>query len=455
MLTHTILIVDDEAVQRDALAGFLKKKGFKVKTASSGLAGLEIVASHPVDLILTDFKMPGMDGLELLGQAKEINPETDVIVMTAFGSIESATQAMKNGAIDYLTKPIDLDQLEVTVAKALEHKQLVSENRALREQLAERFSFSGIISASGPMEYALNIAARAAASKATILICGESGTGKELVARAIHLASPRKDKPLVAVNVAALSENLLESELFGHEKGAFTGAERIHKGRFELADGGTLFIDEVGEIPFPTQVKLLRVLQEKVFERVGGTEQIKVDVRVVVATNRKLEDMVEAGSFRNDLFYRLNVVHVQLPPLRNRKADIPLLVDHFLKKYTKENQKQVDGISKEAMDLLMKYEYPGNVRELENIIEQAVVLSRSNIITISDMPANVRALATGKKVIKVPETGSFRERVEVFEQQLIQDALESANGVQTRAADLLGMSERHLRYKLQKYGLKN
>jgi len=455
MITHTILIVEDEAAQRDALSGFLKKKGFDVKAASSGMEALEIIQAHAVDLILTDLKMPGMDGLELLTQVREINPDTGVIVMTAFGSIEGATQAMKNGALDYLTKPIDLDQLEVTVAKALEHKQLVSENRALRAQLAERFRFDGIISASSTMEEALNIAGRAAASKATVLICGESGTGKELVARAIHLSSPRKDKPFVAVNVAALAENLLESELFGHEKGAFTGADRQRKGRFELADGGTLFIDEIGEIPPTTQVKLLRVLQERVFERVGGTEQIQIDVRVITATNTHLEDMVKDGTFRKDLFYRLNVVRVQIPPLRKRKTDIPILIDHFLKKYSEENQKQLVSISKEAMDLLMKYDYPGNVRELENIIEQAVVLCRSDIITINDLPASIRGLSSDKSMIEVPVTGSFQERVEAFEQRLILDALESANGVQTRAANLLGMSERHLRYKLKKYGLKD
>ena len=455
MNIHTILIIDDEAIQRDALAGFLKKKGFTVTTAASGSEGLEILRDHPIDLILTDFKMPGMDGLQLLTKAQEINPETDVIVMTAFGSIESATQAMKSGARDYLTKPIDLDQLEVTIGKALEHKQLVSENRALREQLEERFSFKGIISSSGPMEGALSVAGRAAASKATILICGESGTGKELVARAIHLASQRKDKPFIAVNVAALSDNLLESELFGHEKGAFTGADRQRKGRFELADGGTLFIDEVGEVPLTTQVKLLRVLQEKMFERVGGTEPIQIDVRIVTATNQNLEEMVKKGAFRSDLFYRLNVVRIQIPPLRKRKTDIPLLIDHFLKKYSEENQKPINSISKETMDLLLKYEYPGNVRELENVIEQAVVLCRSNNITVNDLPTSVRGLSSGKRVIEVQETGSFQERVEAFEQQLILDALESTGGVQTRAADSLGMSERHLRYKLIKYGLKN
>ncbi len=454
MSDHKILIIDDEPAQVQALAGFLKKKGFDVEKANAGLDGLKILEKQTIDLIITDFKMPDIDGIEVLKRARAIHPEIDVIVMTAFGSIESATEAMRAGAIDYLTKPVNLDQLEILIHKALEHRQLVSENRLLREQLTEKFKFDQIISGSEVMEEALNLAGRAAPSKATVLITGESGTGKELIARAIHFASPRKDQPFVAVNCAALAENLLESELFGHEKGAFTGADRQRKGRFELAHRGTLFIDEVGEIPLATQVKLLRVLQEQTFERVGGSEMIKVDVRIVAATNRHLEELIEEGRFREDLYYRLNVVRINVPPLRKRKSDIPLLVDYFLKKYAAENNKKMTGISKEAMDLLMKYNYPGNVRELENIIEQSVVLSRSEIITVRDLPMTVIGGHSESKKTDPFGEGTFIERVEAFERALIEQALEQAQGVQTQAARILGITERHLRYKLQKYRMK-
>lgn len=454
MPQHKILIIDDEAAQRQALAGFLKKKGFEIEKADSGMAGIKTIENQAIDLVLTDFKMPDIDGLEVLQRAKTINPEIDVIVMTAFGSIESALQAMREGAVDYLSKPIDLDQLEMVVNKTLERKLLVSENRQLREQLAEKFRFDQIISVGEAMEEALNIAGRAAPSKATVLITGESGTGKELIARAIHYASPRKDKPFLAVNCAALSENLLESELFGHEKGAFTGADRQRKGRFEMADQGTLFIDEVGEIPLATQVKLLRVLQEQTFERVGGTVPIKVNVRIVAATNRDLEEMIDTGAFREDLYYRLNVVRLNIPPLRKRKSDIPPLVDYFLKKYTRENEKQIDGISKEAMDQLMKYDFPGNVRELENTIEQAVVLNRGGMLVTKDLPMTVRGARGESRKKNLLEEGTFVERVEAFEKELIDEALEAAQGVQTRAARILGITERHLRYKLKKYDMK-
>ncbi len=454
MLGYTILVIDDEKAQLETLAGFLKKKGYQVEKADSGTAGLELVKSKAIDLILTDFKMPDKDGVTVLHEAKQINPEIDVIVMTAYGSIESATEAMKAGAIDYLTKPIDLDQLELIVAKALERKQLVSENRELKKQLEEKFKFAEIISSSREMEEVLNTAARVAPSQATVLIRGESGTGKELVAKAIHYASQRKDRSFIAVNCAALAENILESELFGHEKGAFTGADRQRKGRFELAHDGTLFLDEIGEIPLSTQVKLLRVLQEKSFERVGSSETIKVDVRLIAATNRDLEDMLTEKTFRDDLYYRLNVVSVSVPPLREHKTDIHPLTSHFLRKFADLNKKQVSGISREAMDLLLKYSYPGNIRELENIIEQAVVLARGEIITSRDLPMNVQGLKSEKKESLDLTPGSFEERVATFETKLIQEALAATNGVQTKAAEILGMTERHLRYKLKKYGMK-
>ncbi len=454
MSEFKILLIDDEPAQLKALSGFLVKKGFDVTTASSGLRGIDVLKTETIDLIITDFKMPDLNGLDVLEKGKQINPDVGVIVMTAYGSIENATQAMQNGAIDYLTKPIDLDQLEIVINKALEHKQLVSENTLLREQLAEKFKFDQIISVSEVMEEVLNIAGRAAASKSTVLITGESGTGKELVARAIHYASPRKDRPFLAVNCAALPDNLLESELFGHEKGAFTGADRMRKGRFELADTGTLFIDEIGEIPLPTQVKLLRVLQEQTFERVGSAEMITVNVRIVAATNRNLENMIAAGRFREDLFYRLNVVHIHIPPLQKRKTDIPLLAEFFLKKYAQENERNINGISREAMDLLMKYEYPGNVRELENIMEQAVVLSRGDFIMTRDLPMTVRSAQSEPKISDVMLDGNLTKQVEALEIELIRYALDQAEGVQTKASKLLGITERNLRYKLNKYGMK-
>jgi len=454
MPQHVILIIDDEPAQVEALSGFLKKRGFSVEKALSGTAGIKTVKSKAIDLVITDLKMPDLSGLEVLQQVKRINPEIDVIMMTAFGSIEGVIQAMHQGAVDYLTKPIDLEQLEIVIEKTLDRKLLLSENRLLKQQLADKFQFKEIISVSEAMEEALNVAGRVAPSKATILITGESGTGKELIARAIHFASPRKNAPFVAVNCAALAENLLESELFGHEKGAFTGASQLRKGRFELADKGTLFIDEVGEIPPVTQVKLLRVLQEQTFERVGGNQAIQVDVRIVAATNRHLEELITSGLFREDLYYRLNVVRVNIPPLRKRKTDIPLLVDHFLKKYSTENQKSITGISKEAMDLLMKYDFPGNVRELENIIEQAVVLGREEIISTRNLPMTVRGTRRQTTETAGTNQGTFTERVEAFEREMIEDALEQAQGVQTRAANILGITERHLRYKLKKYGMK-
>ena len=335
--------------------------------------------SRTVDLVLTDLRMPGKTGVELLDAVRGVNPEIPVVVMTAYGTVASAVDAMKRGAADYLGKPVDLDELEVLVTRTLERRALVSENRALREQVESRYRLAGLETGNARMQEAINMAARAAASRATILIHGESGTGKELLARAIHYASPRRRGPLVAVNVAALPETLLESELFGHERGAFTGADREHRGRFELADGGTLFLDEIGDLPRGTQVKLLRVLQEQSFERLGGTQPIKVDVRIIAATHRDLEAMARAGDFREDLFFRLNVVAITLPPLRERREDIPLLVDHFLRRFADEGKAR--SVSREAMDLLLKHDYPGNVRELENLVHRAVVLARGDVIT--------------------------------------------------------------------------
>ncbi|KAA3616710.1 MAG: sigma-54-dependent Fis family transcriptional regulator [Calditrichaeota bacterium] len=453
-MDFTILVVDDESAQLDSLAGFLIKQKYEVLKASDPKHAVVLARENLVDIVLTDYKMPGMTGVELLGEIKKINPEIDVVLMTAFGSIESATEAMKLGAFDYLTKPIDLQELLLIIRKAVERKMLIRENKQLREQLETRFRFDGIISQSSAMENVLNLAGRVAPSTASVLINGDTGTGKELIARAIHFASPRKEMPFIAVNCAALPENLLESELFGHEKGAFTGADRQRKGRFELAEGGTLFIDEIGEIPPNVQVKLLRVLQEKTFERIGGTDTIQADIRLVAATNRDLEKMAKTGEFRDDLYYRLNVVSIRIPPLRDRREDIPPLINSFIKRFADENGKSVTGMSREALDVLIKYHFPGNVRELENIVQQAVVLSRGEILTSDDLPLHVHHSHPDGDGAGDFTQGSFTERVEAFELSLIKQALRQTAGVQTRAADLLGMSERHLRYKLKKYGMK-
>ena len=452
MAEETILVIDDEQAQREALAGHLRKQGYEVLQAQAGGPGVELLQHHLVDLILTDFRMPDMDGMAVLNAARQINPAIEVIIITAYGTVEGAVDAMREGACHYLEKPIDLDELDRVVARALEHHHLISENRMLKAQLRERTRLEGIISVDPAMDEVLNTIARAAPSRATVLIRGESGTGKELVARAIHAASPRQDQPFVAFNCAALNENLIESELFGHEKGAFTGADQQRQGRFEQADGGTLFIDEVAEVPVEVQVKLLRVLQERTIERVGSNAPIEVDVRLISATHQDLEELARAGRFREDLFYRLNVVTMQLPPLRLRRQDIPVLADYFLKRYSAENGKDILEISKEAMDVLMRYDYPGNVRELQNMIERAVVMSRGDVVARGDLAAEVQ-----EGPVAVPADAAFAslpDQVEALERRAIEQALEQARGVQSGAAEVLGITERNLRYKLKKYGFK-
>ncbi|NTV21508.1 MAG: sigma-54-dependent Fis family transcriptional regulator [Chlorobium limicola] len=452
-MDYTILVVEDESVQLESIAGFLSKQGYRVLKSSRPLRALEIAGDEAVDIVLSDFRMPEMSGVELLATMKRRNPGIEVIIMTAYGSVESAIEAMKLGAADYITKPVDLHRLQIMIRNILERKQLISENRLLRTQLSERFGFQGIISQSSTMAQVMNIAGRVASSNAAVLVTGETGTGKELIAKAVHFSGSRREQPFIVVNCAALPETLLESELFGHEKGAFTGADRMRRGRFEMAKGGTLFIDEVGEIPLSLQVKLLRVLQEKTYERVGSSTSLVADVRIVAATNRDLESMIREGSFRSDLYYRLNVVSIRIPPLRDRRDDIPPLIDAFIQRFSKENDKQITGISREAMDVLMKYSYPGNIRELENIVQQSVVLSRSSTITRDDLPIRVSEPypeASGKDEMQ----GSFTEKVEAFEQAMILGAMKASGNVQTRAAEQLGISERHLRYKLKKYDLK-
>jgi DNA-binding NtrC family response regulator len=454
MKDYNILVIDDEAAQRDVLTGYLKKKGYKIFSASSGKEGIELARTNPVDIILSDFKMPDLNGIEVLEQVKKINPEISFVIVTAYGTVENAVKAMRLGAFDYISKPVDLDELDLMIERIIEHKNLKSENQLLKTQLQEKYKISSIISQSQKMEEVINVAARVADSKANVLITGENGTGKEVLAKAIHYMSPRKDKPFVAVNVPALTETLLESELFGHEKGAFTGADKMKKGRFEIAHDGTIFLDEVGDIPQSIQVKLLRVLQEHQFERVGGTEKIEVDVRIIAATNKNLEQKIKEGTFREDLYYRLNVVSIKIPPLRERKEDILPMIEGFIEKYGKENNKEKFDISKETVDMLMKYNYPGNVRELENIIERAVVLTRGKVITLNDLPMNIKGFKEEKALAALGK-GTLTEQVEAIEKQLIFDALQESEGNQTKAGKLLGLTERNLRYKLKKYNIKH
>ncbi len=442
-----ILVVDDESNARNALAEILKEEGFGVETAADGFKGLSRAADFGPDLVLTDLKMPGMDGIEFLRKLRDAEPDVAVVVMTAFGAVDTAVEAMRAGAADYLTKPLNTDELLVVLDRALEHRQLRRETTELKTQLAERYRFENIVGSSQEMQQVFKTVAQIAPSRATVLLTGESGTGKELVAAAIHHRSPRKDGPFVRLHCAALAENLLESELFGHERGSFTGADRRREGRFELADGGTLFLDEVGEIPVATQVKLLRVLQEHEFERVGGNETIRTDVRLIAATNQSLKKMVDAGTFREDLYYRLNVINLRMPALRERASDIPALATHFLQQYASENAKSVERISEDALSRLVNYDWPGNVRELENVIERAVVLAESSTIEPQQLPAEVAPTTDNGAAPHIP--GSSMADVERF---AILETLEAMGGSTTRAAEMLGISVRKIQYKLHEYG---
>jgi DNA-binding NtrC family response regulator len=450
-------LIDDEPAQITSLKSFLQRRNYKVYTAQSGSEGLRLLNDTPVvDLVFTDFRMPDMSGLDVVNQVKKMNPEIPVVVITAYSQTEDAVQVMKAGAFDYLSKPVNLDELELLVRKVHDLNLLLSENKLLKQQLKEKYKFDSIISQSGRMQSVLNAAGRVAKSKATVLIRGESGTGKELIARAIHYGSDRGDKPLITVNCGALAANLIESELFGHEKGAFTGAVTQRRGRFEQADGGTLFIDEIGDISPQTQVKLLRALQFGEFERVGSSQTIKADVRVLTATNRNLEQLIRKGEFREDLFYRINVVTISLPSLRERKEDIPLLIDHFIAKYAEENSKKISGLSKEARYLLMQYHFPGNVRELENIIERAVIMTREQLITAGDLPLDSADFQFDTILLDpLRIEKNYTEKVAAFESVMIREALSLKDGNQSQAAKLLGLSERHLRSRMQKLNIIN
>ncbi|MBI4634388.1 MAG: sigma-54-dependent Fis family transcriptional regulator [Deltaproteobacteria bacterium] len=445
-----ILIVDDEESHRLMLRAVLTEEGYAAAEASDGREAVTAVEKEAFDVILLDIRMTDMNGIEALTEIRKISPLVPVLIMTAYASVQTAVEALKAGAFDYLTKPLDIEELKILIEKALEHYHLREENIALKERLGDRFDFSRIVARSAKMESLLETLSLVAPSDATVLIMGESGTGKELVANAIHQNSPRAGRPFIKVSCAALPETLLESELFGHEKGAFTGAVTRREGRFQLAHGGTIFLDEVGEMSPAVQTKLLRVLQEKEFQPLGSTRTVTVDIRVLAATNRDLEAEVKSGRFREDLYYRLNVVPLVVPPLRERKEDIPPLVEHFLVVYQEKNRKSMKGISGKALDLLMRYEWPGNVRELENCIERAVIMARDEVIIPADFPPAIQKLLQEgeREGFDLPSGISLAE----MEKALIMKTLEETSGNRTRAAELLGINRRTLQNKLKEYG---
>jgi len=441
-----ILIVEDEESQRSILGGLLAKEGYTVHAAGDGTHAMELFKDHAIDIVLLDYKLPDTDGLTLLKWFKEANPESDVVMITAFGSIENAVGALKAGATEYLTKPIDLDDLLFKIKRIEEKKHLVRENQVLKETLKDRFKSEKFIYFSEKMHEVASLIVRVAKTDSTCMIQGESGVGKEVLVNLIHELSERKTQSLVKVNCAAIPETLLESELFGYEKGAFTGAYQRKIGKFELSNKGTIFLDEIGDISLLLQSKLLRVLQEREIERLGGLYPIKVDVRIIVATNKNLTEEVKKGTFREDLYYRLNVITLVVPPLRERREDIPLLMDYFAKKFSDVHKKTIKGFTKEARDMLIKYDYPGNVRELENTIERAIVLMRGEYISKEDLPS-----FSGKRE-PAPE-GDMKDVVGSIEKGMILDALAKADWVQTKAAESIGISERMLRYKIKKYNI--
>jgi two-component system NtrC family response regulator len=453
---ETVLIVDDERNYPLILSAVLEEEGFETLTANSGQEALEILKNSDVDLVLTDMKMPVMDGIELLKRIKTKNPDLPVIMMTAYGTVEKAVEAMQKGAFSYILKPFDNASLVIYVNKAIAMHRVVKENRQLRHAVESKFSFGNIIGKSKGMQNVFETIRKVAPTTASVLIEGESGTGKELVARSIHFNSSRREKPFVVVNCSALAENLLESELFGHEKGAFTGAFSMKKGRFELADGGTLFLDEIAELAPSLQVKLLRVLQEKVFERVGGVKPISVDIRLIAATNRKLKEEITKGRFREDLYFRLNVVRIVLPPLRERVEDIRLLTTHFLNKYAAERNADipVKGIEPEVERIFYNHSWPGNVRELENVIERAMIMCPGDTIKVSDLPKDFKGQTeNGYGLEGIPVNAKLYDTLNMVEKKMIERALKISNNVQSHAAELLGIGKSGLNQKIKKFNL--
>jgi DNA-binding NtrC family response regulator len=446
-MNFKLLVADDEKNIREGLAAALEMDGYEVVTAADGLEAWKRFQKGDLDLIITDLRMPGMGGEEILRRAAAESPGIPLIVLTGHGTVENAVSAMRDGAYDFLTKPVNLDRLSLLVKRALRNRELELRQRRLEEELASQKSFKTMIGASAAMRQVFDTISRAAPARASVLITGESGVGKELVANAIHELSPRKDKPLVKVHCAALAASLLESELFGHEKGSFTGAVSRQRGRFELAHEGTLFLDEIGEIDQNIQIKLLRVLQEKKFERVGGEETIEADVRLVAATNRDLKAEIEKGNFREDLYYRLNVVNIQVPPLRERKDDIPLLITAFLKEFARENGKPVEGIDDKARSWLYAYDWPGNIRELRNCVESAVVMAKGPVITSADLPPGIGA-RVDEGWIRIP-LGSPLEEAEKI---IVRNTLSAQGGNKSRAAGILGIGRKTLHRKLSDWG---
>ena len=453
---ETILVVDDEKNYLLVLSAVLEDEGYEVLTALGGQEALEIQKESDLDLILTDMKMPNMDGIDLLENIKSMDPDLPVIMMTAYGTVDKAVEAMQKGAYSYILKPFDNERLTIYVKKAISTYQVVKENRRLRDAVESQYRFDNIIGKSKLIRDIFETIRKVAPSNATVLVEGESGTGKELVAKSIHFNSPRRDKPFVAVNCSALAENLLESELFGHEKGAFTGAVARKKGRFELADHGTLFLDEIGELSANLQVKLLRVLQEKALERVGGTQTISVDIRVIAATNKNLKEEMLNGRFREDLFYRLNVVQLVLPPLKERREDIRLLVNHFIEKYASERKSiiPVKGADQEVDRLFFDYSWPGNVRELENLIERVMILCPNDTIRVSDLPRGFKDNVHNALHLEgIPTNAKLYETLAMIEKALIERALRMTDNVQAHAANMLGIGKSGLNQKIKKYNL--
>jgi DNA-binding NtrC family response regulator len=444
----SILVADDEKNIREGLCEALALDGYEVAGAADGQEALDMVNRGAVDLLITDLKMPRLSGEELLRKAAAQFPTMPVIILTGHGTIESAVQAMHDGAYDFLTKPVNLDRLSLLVKRALATRELALQNRVMQEELERRSGFASIIGRSAEMRHVFEMVRQVAPTRSSVLITGESGSGKEMIAEALHYNSPRKDRPFIKLHCAALTESLLESELFGHEKGAFTGAVARKRGRFELANLGTLFLDEIGEINQNVQIKLLRVLEEKRFERVGGEETIEVDVRLIAATNRNLKEAIADGSFREDLYYRLNVVNIAMPPLRERKEDIPLLTAAFLKEFSQENGKPIEGIDPKARAALYSYSWPGNVRQLRNSMESAVVLCKSSLITLDDLPPNVRG-ESGEEALRLPLGASLAE----VEKEVIRSTLARESGNKSRTAEILGIGRKTLHRKIEEYGL--
>jgi two-component system, NtrC family, response regulator len=454
-MSGNILILDDELNYLLVLEAILSDAGYKVTTLSDPEMGLAFLEESEVDVVITDMKMPKLTGKDVLDHIKKHYSFIPVLLMTAFGSIEAAVEAMRTGAFDYITKPFSNEELLLSISKAMQFARAQQENRHLRRQIQERFGPENIVARDKSMRHVLDMVHRAAPSRSTVLVTGESGTGKELIAKAIHNESPRKDGPFISVNCMALNTGVLESELFGHEKGSFTGAVSRRRGRFELADKGTLFLDEIGELSHDMQVKLLRVLQERCFERVGGTESVEVDIRIVAATNRDLTKAVADGRFREDLFYRLNVVSIQLPPLRERREDIPFLAAHFLDRYARENKRELKGFTPSAMDYLSAYEWPGNVRQLENVIERCVVMCTGDTVSAEDLPPEIKDEESQFKsaVDLLPTKLDLSETLEKIEAAVIRRALVRGDFVQVKAAELLNVSKSLLQYKLKKYNI--